>query len=189
MPESRPDARETASLCYAMAYFVLPHYIYHAREKLLRELAQGQALGAFYFYVLTCQAQGKEPDSGLVRSFVVYRGRLNDDLNYHVIQYPPPPPVDLSDLPDEQWFAALRRVVLAPYFSALIEEVKSGDVRYFVLGQSPDGLTTFRSVTPAINANLGRGCEPEIGPFLALLRQRAVGPAGGGAENDDEAAR
>jgi hypothetical protein len=63
---------------------------------------------------------------------------------------------------------------LAPYLSAVV--TRPGEPpRYFALGQSPDGFTTLRGVTPDMNANLGPGCEPELEPFLALLRERVSG--------------
>jgi hypothetical protein len=62
--------------------------------------------------------------------------------------------------------------VLAPYFSAVIEDRNTREAQCFVLGQSPDALTTLRLVTPTMNANLGRGCEPELEAFLELHRQR-----------------
>lgn len=66
---------------------------------------------------------------------------------------------------------AMQGIVLAPYFSAMIRERTTGTARYYVLGQSLDGHTTFRTVTPEMNANLGPGCEPELDAFLELLRQ------------------
>ena len=69
-------------------------------------------------------------------------------------------------------FEAMKDFVLAPYFSAMLVENEGGQVRYFILGQSPDGHTTLRGVTLNMNANLGRGCEPELKAFLDLLQDR-----------------
>ncbi len=165
------DQRGTAQTCYTMAYFVLPQYVFNQREKLIGELSAGR-IGAMFFYVLTCKMGGKEPNPEVVQSLMVHKGSLDDNHNYYIIQYPTPVPVDISELPDDQVFQAMQNVVLAPYFSAVIEDNRTKEARYFILGQSPDGHTTLRGVTLEYNANLGRGCEPELELFLTLLRSR-----------------
>src|SRR5262249_20241878 len=140
-------------------------------EKVVRELGAGR-LGAMFFYVLTCQADGKEPDPEAVAAFAAHTGTLDDRHDYYVIEYPSPPPVDLSDVDPDRMFEEMSRIALAPSFSAMVQEKASGAVRYFILGQSPDGDTTLRGVSPGMNANLGPGCEPELEAFLQLLRER-----------------
>ena len=114
---------------------------------------------------------GHEPRWELFRSFPVHLGDLDANTRYCIIQYPTPPVVDLSNLSLEEMFARGGHVVLAPYFSAIIWD-QTDSPRYFILGQSPDGFTTLRAVTLNTNANMGRGCEPELEAFVALLRER-----------------
>ena len=87
---------------------------------------------------------------------------------------PTPPPVSI-DLSNEDILEALEGVVLAPYFSAILKGKTTDEVKYFILGQSPDGYTTLRATDGGVNANLGRGSDPEPNAFLELLRHRLVG--------------
>jgi hypothetical protein len=162
------DAHDTAQACYAMAYFVLPDYITRGAEALADRLSRSP-IEAGTFYMMACALKGLEPRMELLRSFPVHRGDLDNTTRFCIVEYPNPPAVDLSDLSLEEMFALGDKVVLAPYFSAILWD-RSESVRYFVLGQSLHGFTTLRSVTPDTNANLGPGCEPELEEFVALLR-------------------
>jgi len=176
------NAHETAQMCYRMAYFVLPQYVQHDPEKVASELTSGR-IGAMFFFVMTCQIGGQElqeEDAQTIQAFRAHTGRLNDDWDYYVVEYPPPPPLDLSvDLESDdpaKIMEAMQGIVLAPYFSAMVRS-QTQAARYFVLGQSLDGFTTLRTVTPDINANLGRGCEPQLLEFVKLLRSHVEGSA------------
>ena len=164
---------ETAQTCYRMAYALLPRYVFNQPDKVVSELSQG-LMGALFFYVLECTVEEKEPDMEVVSEFSAHTGDLDEKRDYYIIQYPSPPPVNLPDIDHidpEKIMDEVERIVLAPYFSAMIMDKASKEVNYFILGQSPDGFTTFRTVTPYENANLGRGCEPELEPFLQLIRE------------------
>jgi hypothetical protein len=171
MPSS--DALDTAQNCYTMAYFLLPQYAEDAT--FIENLARSPTPGAGFYYVMACRMKGKEPDPALLRSFPVHLGELEETHRYCIIEYPTPPTVDLSGLPLEAMFELGDKVVLAPFFSAIVLHKQTNETRYFVLGQSPDGFTTLRGVTTNFNANLGPGCEPELQEFIALLRQRLNG--------------
>src|SRR5262249_45120750 len=149
---------------------------YVAREgaTFIENLARSPTLGAGFYYVMACRMNGKEPDMELLRSFPVHLGDLDEDHRYCSVGYPTPPTVDLSELSLEEMLGLGNRIVLAPYFSAIVLNQQSKEARYFILGQSPDGFTTLRSVTPTMNANLGPGCEPDLKEFIALLRERCV---------------
>jgi hypothetical protein len=177
------EANETAQNCYTMAYFVLPRYAESGAVTFIENLARSPALGAGFYYVMACQMNEKEPDVELVRSFPVHLGDLDEANRYCIVAYPTTPAVDWSELSLEQMLELGDKVVLAPYFSAFILNKQSNAARYFVLGQSPDGFTTLRGVTPTMNANLGPGCEPELQEFIALLRERFV--SGDPAATDD----
>lgn len=176
VPETNHDR---ATLCYATAYFVLPHYVFGEPQRVLKDFAERPDYSAKFFYVMACQVRDWEPSPDDLRQITAHSGMLNDDRSYHIIEYPPFPPVDItgrsgaSGAPSADSFKAvrdaMRNVVLAPYFSAIIYG-EQGIEHYLVLGQSPDGATTLRRVTPRINANLGRGCAPSLAAFVSLLR-------------------
>jgi hypothetical protein len=153
-----------------MAYFVLPRYAFGEAARFIENLARNPTLGAGFYYVMACQLNGKEPEVDLLRSFPVHLGDLDEVNTYCIVAYPTPPPVDLSDLSLDEMLELEDKVVLAPYFSAIILNKQSNEARYYVLGQSPDGGTTLRGVMPNFNANLGPGSEPELKEFIALLR-------------------
>jgi hypothetical protein len=177
LKEQQMNAHETAQCCYAMAYFVLPQYVAAAPEKISDRLSEGR-IGAMFYYLMACQLKGLEPgeqDADTMTAFAVRHGQLDDGHDYFVIQYPTPEELDLSDKMNSEdpgeMLDAMRGIVLAPYFSAMVQPKTAGKARYYVLGQSVDGMTTLRSVTPEMNANLGRGCEPRLDAFLELLRE------------------
>jgi len=64
-----------------------------------------------------------------------------------------------------------RKFVLAPHFSAVVRNPDNKSLDYYILGQAPLGGTTLRQVNEISNANLGPGCEPEIGEFIKLLTE------------------
>lgn len=163
-----PDNQDTAQNCYTMAYFVLPAYVFDDVERLVDTLSRDPTRPGS-FYMMACSRNQREPRMELFRSFPVHQGNFDAATRYCIIEYPTPPEVDLSDLSLEEMFAKASGVVLAPYFSAVVWG-KEG-VRYFILGQSPNGGTTLRQVTLESNANCGPGCEPELGAFIALLRE------------------
>jgi len=124
-----------------------------------------------FFYLMGCQLEKSEPVDEDAPRFRAHHGELDGTHDYFVLEYPTPPPVDLSDtdptlLPPEQM------PVLAPHFSAIVRHRDTNVVRYYTLGQAPfGGGTTFRSVTPeGLNCNHGPGPEPRLDAFLARLR-------------------
>lgn len=172
-PEATADAKDTPSLSYATAYFVLPRYIEEEPAKVLDLLGRGGPAGAAFFFTMACFMRGLKPDPAALAGLSVRSGELDAGRRYHLIRYPVPPPVRVSEdgFEDmEKMLASLENMVLAPYFSAVIED--RGRLSYYILGQSPDGGTTLRSVSGSVNANLGRGCAAEPEAFVALLRSR-----------------
>lgn len=160
-------------LCYDIAYFVLPHYAFKDLDKLADLcLNTPTAVGPF-FYVMAAQMRKAEPDTEDARRFRWHHGQLSEDLEYFALEYPLPPPVDLSDVSIEQLVGGGTRLVLAPHFSVVIRG--RGEVQYFILGQAPiGGGTTLRCILPeGANCNLGPGPEPELAAFLDAVRERA----------------
>ncbi len=166
------EASETPHICYAMAYFLLPMYCAERPDALLQNLRAGPRAGAVYFYLRTCQIKEIGPRDEVVPFLSVSTGKLDDTTTYHIITYPTPPPIDLFKIPADKLSDRLQEFVLAPYFSAVLEKSETHEIAYFILGQSPDGFTTLRTVTGTVNANLGPGCEPKLESFVELLRAR-----------------
>ena len=164
---------ETPQVCYAMAYFLLPQYISERPDSLLQNLKMGPKAGAAFFYVMTCQINEQEPRDDVIQALSLSTGELSDSTNFYIISYPIPPHVDITNLSDAEAMMAMENIVLAPYFSAVLEQKETQKLSYFILGQSPDGFTTLRTVDGSTNANLGRGCEPQLEAFIKLLQSTA----------------
>lgn len=173
---------DVARCCYATAYYVLPPIAAQDSQGLLERLSHGR-VAALAFFLMGCQIRGLEPeesDAETMQSFSVHNGKIHDRYDYSVIQYPTPPHLDLSAeleaATPEQMVSMMQQTILGPYFSAIVRDTVTGKAQCFVLGQSADGFTTFRSVNREMNANLGRGCEPNLDAFLSLLKERAANP-------------
>jgi len=102
----------------------------------------------------------------------------------YVLRYPSPRaiPADFLDLPENELLekvASGQGMTLAPHFSCVMHEPHSGKKAVYNLGQSFDGGTTLRQVTPEMNANLGPGPVPNLDAFLEAVNQ--LGTDGGSA--------
>jgi hypothetical protein len=150
-------------LCYGMAYFFVPQMLYADASRVLGYFTHQNMPAGPFLYAMACTAQQIEPSTEDALKFQAHTGELPGGVKYYVLEYPTPPPVD----PD------LRKAVLAPYFSAILQAGAGGDVDYYVLGQRPFGGTTLRSVSrDGVNANLGEGPAPDLSAFLDVLAQR-----------------
>ena len=164
-----------AQIAYDTAYFVLPPRAYADTTELQSEFEESPDTWAAFYFLEAAKRRGVRPDAELVRAVCGHTGRLDEEYDFIVVEYPRFPATNL--LADSSVVPSLPLgYVLAPYFSAVVIDRDSNEVRYFVLGQSPDALTTLRSVSPKLNANPGRGCEPELQVFLKLLRTQAASP-------------
>jgi hypothetical protein len=166
---SRPSS--LPSICYGIAYFLLPHYVFKDCDKLTRIFTDTPASVGPFFYLMGCQVQKIEPVHEDARQFRVHHGQLDSVHDYFVLEYPKPPPFQISNI-DPTQSPPERMSVLAPHFSAVLRHRQTKAVSYFTLGQAPiGGGTTLRSVTPdGTNCNLGPGPEPRLDDFLARLR-------------------
>jgi len=169
-PASLPPAASLPQLCYDVAYFILPHYVYQDLEKLTAMCTDSPVAAGPFFYAMAAIQRKVEPNDEDAMRFRWHHGELRAGCEYFVLEYPKPPPIDLSDTPDEQLFDV--KVVLAPHFSAILRG--DGDVAYFILGQAPmGGGTTLRCITrDQANCNLGPGPAPQLETFLDTLRER-----------------
>jgi len=171
--------KRTASLpeiCYSVAYFVLPHYTFNELTKITDLFVNTSTTAGPYFYIIAALMQKVEPDTEDAKRFHWHHGQLDESREYFALEYPDPPPVDMSDVPVEQIVSGKSTLVLAPYFSAIIRGAGSAEPQYFVLGQAPmGGGTTLRCVLPeGINCNLGPGPEPKLSAFLDAVRERVT---------------
>jgi hypothetical protein len=166
-----------AQIAYDMAYFVLPRYAQSDIAGFRSEFEESPDLRAMFYYTLAAKMRGEEPDTEDLRQLRGHTGRFDTGQHYVVIEYPRFPAIDLlssgGGLPE-----GICSYILAPYFSAIVDDREAGEPRCFVLGQSPDARTTLRAVTPMMNANLGPGCEPELAAFLELLRRKVFRSSG-----------
>ena len=159
-------------ISYWIAYRGLPHYAFQAVEKAVGMWTKTPSAAGLYYYLLACQMAKLEPvneDAGL---YSASSGTFSE-YDYFLMEYPEPPPVDISDTDPIALVQQDGGIVLAPHFSSIVRHRDSGEICYIVLGQSPiGGGTTFRTIMAAgANANLGLGPVPRQGLFLDRVRQ------------------
>ena len=182
-PRRQAPEVSLAQLSYTMAYRILPEYAFGERHD-LRMWSVTKACGPFFYLMTLGMAFGKRPeeaDTELGLKFQWYTGQLQDGRTYFLMEYPLTP--EHSQTLSEKEFlqaAMTGRCVLPPYFSAMLGQVNASegtfhDVRYFVLGKSPEpGCTTLREVTAdGANSNLGMGPAPDRDAFLEAIQNRA----------------
>ena len=157
-------------LSYDVAYFILPHYAFKDLAKLEDLCLNTPTAAGPFFYVMAAQSRNVEPIPDDARRFRWHHGQMSEGREYFALEYPTPPPVDMSDVPIEQVIGGGTKFVLAPHLSAIIRG--ADEARYFILGQAPmGGGTTLRCILPeGMNCNLGPGPEPELAAFLDAIR-------------------
>ena len=134
-------------LCYDVAYFILPHYAFKDLGKLVDLCLKTPTAAGPFFYIMAAQARKVEPVTEVANRFRWHHGQLSESREYFALEYPTPPPVDISDVPMEQMVGGGGLFVLAPHFSAIIRGVD--EVQYFILGQAPmGGGTQFSGRNP-----------------------------------------
>ena len=149
--------------CYKTAYFALPRMLFSQQARALGYFTDNEYPVGPFVYAMAAQMMKFEPARADLLAIEAHSGALGDDVNYHVLQYPTPPPFDME----------AKGGVLAPFFSAIIHNTTDNTVDYFVLGQNPLRGTTLRRVTPdGANANLGPGPNPILAEFIEVLRGR-----------------
>jgi hypothetical protein len=171
-------------LCYDVAYFILPHYAFNDLAKLADMCQNAPTAAGPFFYFMAAQMREVEPDDEDATRFCWSHGQLGEGREYFTLEYPTPPPVDMSDASIDQMVGGGGDFVLAPHFSAILRG--AGGVHYFILGQAPiGGGTTLRCVLhDGANCNLGPGPEPTLAAFLNAIRERIAMQAEPGAAAD-----
>lgn len=159
-------------ISYSVAYRVLPYYAFQSLGKATEVWTKTPTAAGPFFYLMACQMAQLKPVPEDARRYSASHGTF-DDHDYYLMEFPVPPPVDLSGTDPVALAAEGTSIVLAPHFSIILEHRTSRDVRYFVLGQSPfGGGTTFRSLNASgVNANMGPGPVPERELFIHRVRQ------------------
>ncbi len=170
-------------LCYDIAYFILPHHAFKDLARLADLCLNTPTAAGPFFHFLAAQMRKEEPNTEDARRFRWHHGQLDEGREYFVLEYPVPPPIDLSGASLEQVLASGTKFVLAPHFSAIVRGPGPEEVHYFVLGQAPmGGGTTLRCVLPeGMNCNLGPGPEPQLSAFLAAVREQLAAQGEPGA--------
>jgi hypothetical protein len=162
-------------LCYDVAYFVLPHYAFRDVAKLADLCLNSPTAAGPFFYIMAATSRQVEPVIEDAKRFRWHHGQWDEGQDYFALEYPVPPPVDMSDVTVEQMTGGPLKFVLAPHFSVIVRG--GGPVaQYFILGQSPiGGGTTLRCIEPeGINSNLGPGPKPQLAAFLDTVRERVT---------------
>ncbi len=163
MEISRNPQEELSVLCYRMAYFVVPNLLFSQPERTIGYFADNELPEGPFLYMMATQMLKVEPSRENALLFQAYSGELSATTNYHILEYPTLPPFELGK----------KGSVLAPFFSAIIQNTSDLGISYFVLGQNPMSGTTFRCVTPdGANANLGPGPLPGLADFLEFLKPK-----------------
>jgi hypothetical protein len=159
-------------IAYRVAYQILPHFNFQALEKIIEMWTNTPASAGSYYYLMACKMDKLEPVGDDARKFAVASGLLGL-FDYYLMEYPVPPPVDISGIDRTTLFQKGAGMVLAPHFSISLRHQQTGEVRFFILGQAPTGGgTTFRSISATgANINLGSGPAPERSLFLERVSQ------------------
>lgn len=175
-PFATPE--ELAQVCYGLAYYVLPNFAHREFDQFLRIWRTPFPPLGTMLCEFACSKQNLRSTPEQAAAFKMQDGQLTSSCDYYLVQFPSPPPfagIDFDNL-ESVLSSGGRPPVLAPFFAAVLDNRASGHRRFYVLGQSPTGGTTFRSVTAdGSNCNHGPGPEPTSFAFLERLKQETVG--------------
>jgi hypothetical protein len=171
--QPEPTINNTVSLpqlCYTMAYFVFPYYVFDGKTKLPSLYKETPENATFLLLFIAYKKEGIEPNAdkeefkNQVQRFQWHEGAFDNTHKFLALEYPTPPAIDMSK--------GMGNFVLAPYFSVIL----LGDTpEYFILGQSPVGGTTVRRLNKdGTNYNLGPGPKPSLENFLTTIRERTT---------------
>lgn len=168
--ESPPPEVSLPQLCYDIAYFILPQYVYQDFAKLEHMCRESPELAGLFCYFMACRSREMEPDASVGKTFCWHLGQFNNGPEHFTLAFPPPPAIDMGDKSLEEILTGDTRIVLAPHFSCVLRN-RSGEMNYFILGQAPmGGGTTMRCITSdGKNCNLGSGPTPNLEQFLARV--------------------
>jgi len=163
-PAPKP-AESLIEFGYGVAYYYLPQLIFADAKRVTGYFDQYKERTGEFIYGMAALARKRELSHEEGDLFKAYRGKLTDEEEYFLVEFPTPPPNPDITKPGS---------TLAPFFAALIlRNDAPTEPQYYILGQRPFGGTTLRCVTAdGTNANLGEGPVPEVEWFIQALRQR-----------------
>ncbi len=169
--QSKPEVPEVSSwqLCYDMAYFVLPHYVFDDIAKLVDLCRNSPAAAGPFFYFMAAKMRNVDPSAENAKQFHTHYGQLAEGRDYFAFEFPVPPPFSMSHIDPKERGRTL--AVLAPHFCTVIPGTESSKAEYFILGQAPTGGgTTLRCIlqneSSNVNCNLGPGPVPVLSAFI-----------------------
>ena len=178
--ESRGETTSPAGLArvsYFLAYRVLPDLIHNRWSEFLG-LWSSACLFPLYLAIKGAGEQGKRLSIEQINNFKHYQGQLKDDIEYYIVEFPTPPSswgqlnmdASAAQLAQEKKPSLDAIPVLGPYFLAALSRTSTAERWLYILGQSPGGGTTLRSVKAGgANCNCGPGPEPTAQNFLRIL--------------------
>ena len=163
-PSPLLSSEELAGLCYGIAYIYLPNIVFNEWKKF-----QARWHGAMpyptYLAINCALMQEKRLSANQIAGFNAYEGKLNDRIVFYAIEFPKPRLQSSSG-------STFSNQILAPHFVVILNNAKQ---LFYVLGQSLDNRTTFRSVVlegGMKNSNLGQGPKPNIEDLIAFIQER-----------------
>jgi hypothetical protein len=178
-PPLPPPQPSLPQICWSIAYIILPRYAFEefdhfvdvCTHRVFTSTSEAVDPAGAYFYFIACNTFKFPSTQEAAVLFRVHQGQLDEARDYFVLEYPTPPPINMSDT-DLARLSPEHRPVLAPYFSIVVRHRQTAAVSYYALGQSPTGGTTLRSVAlDGTNSNHGPGPEPTLDAFLVVLRR------------------
>ncbi|WP_339735645.1 hypothetical protein [uncultured Gimesia sp.] len=167
------EAVPLEQVCYDIAYFLLPQYVFQDLTPILELYDKTPAAAGPFCYLMACQIRKNEPDMDIATTFRWHRDAFEDGREYLALEYPSPPPVDLEDADPIALLESGKMPVLAPYFSVVLLS-ENAEPEYFILGQAPlgEGTTVRQILDGGMNCNLGPGPTPDLDAFLNAIRER-----------------
>src|SRR5262249_23200430 len=91
-------SNDVARSLLSVAYFILPQYAFNEPTKITDLCLNTPTTAGPYFYIMAALMQKVEPDTEDAKRFHWHHGQLDDSREYFALEYPEPPPVDMSDV-------------------------------------------------------------------------------------------
>jgi hypothetical protein len=173
--EPRPSLEQ---LSYNIAYSIFPNYAYGQLSSLMDIVRTSPDSANALFYQIACKSEKIRPDPAHAARYKWHPPTKLGARTVLVLEYPEPEPVDMSGKSFVEVRNSVGTWVLAPYFSAVVQDPASGRVDYFVLGQTSKGGGTIMRTVDAewLNTNLGPGPAPTLDNFLAEVERLLEAP-------------
>lgn len=156
------SAEDFALISYTIAYRSLPRLLARPVVAGFEKWLEDPDAVRDSLYRVGCIMAQRTMQVGQSQRILAHVGVLGARHEYFIFEYPKPP----------GYAPEMGNRLLAPYFSAVIRDTGDGKCEYYVLGQSPDGGTTIRSVQEDEHTLVGGGVEPTLECWIAHLRHK-----------------